>query len=281
MLWSRSGCEDSFPARAHLNFAAEDESDCGSEASCREDLEGPCLSEAFEGAGSSWPVALSRSGASGAVMSKVLEPDMEMLRGICLSSTLLGAGHLWRYSPKTFTTEQRMALYAKSTPIEELDMFISHTWWTPGWRKAVALHLQSTWHVILGSWAFCVSSAFALCLAGVLPLPFVYEANLAGFEGLCPMGCWILATGILGPLLASVASLYLPCRSPVCFVDVACIHQADTALMPLGRRGLLFQSQVSINRNMSSAQPRSPKPCTQLAQSLGLESATFRKNAHS
>ena len=161
---------------------------------------------------------------------------MEMLRGISLSSTLLGAGHLWRYSPKTYSTQQRMALYKRSTPIHHLDMFISHTWWTPGWRKALALHFQSTWHIVLGSWVFLVTSTFILCVTGVLPLPFIYQANLLGFQGVCPLGCWILLGGTLGPALVSLVSLYFPCRSPICFVDVACIHQEDKALMQLDLR---------------------------------------------
>ncbi|CAE7040204.1 amt-3 [Symbiodinium natans] len=237
------GCEQRFPAPAHFDFTAEHGSDCASVAG-REDLDiegvtmGACLSEAF-GQNSSEAIALSLSGiSSGAVRSKVLDPDLEMLRGISLTSTLLGAGQVWRYSPETFTSQQRMALYAKSKPIKQLDMFISHTWWTPGWRKAAALFLQSTWHLILVSWVLCVATTFALSVGGVLPLPFVYQANLGGFQGLCPMGCWILASGILGPLLVSFASLYVPCRSPVCFVDVACIHQEDPALMLRGVHGI-------------------------------------------
>ncbi|CAE7622848.1 amt-3 [Symbiodinium sp. CCMP2592] len=173
------------------------------------------------------------------VRSKVLDPDMEMLRGISLSSTLLGGGHLWRYSPQTFTTEQRMALYKKSKPMQHLDMFISHTWWTAGWRKAVALYFQSTASIIFAAWLFCIFMSFVLCITDVLPLPFVYQANLLGFTELCPMGCWILCSGLLGPLLASVFYIYLPCcTSPVCFVDVACIHQADQALMQRGVQGI-------------------------------------------
>ncbi|CAE7657252.1 amt-3 [Symbiodinium pilosum] len=117
-------------------------------------------------------------------------------------------------------------------------MFISHTWWTPGWRKALALHFQSTWHIVLGSWVFLVTSTFILCVTGVLPLPFIYQANLLGFQGVCPLGCWILLGGTLGPALVSLVSLYFPCRSPICFVDVACIHQEDKALMQRGVHGI-------------------------------------------
>ena len=75
------------------------------------------------------------------------------------------------------------------------------------------------------------------------------------------MGCWILCSGLLGPVLASVSYLYLPCcKSPVCFVDVACIHQADHALMQLGLDGAAFSIGAS---------PASPAflscSCTQLA----------------
>ncbi|CAJ1428208.1 unnamed protein product [Effrenium voratum] len=193
------------------------------------------MSESFQ-AHDSEPLALSLSGASELV--KVLEPDVDILRGVALSSTLTGAGRLWRYSPKTFSTQHRMALYAKSKPIDQLDMFISHTWWTPGWRKGLSLHLQSSWRIFLVSWAVFVTTSFVLCVTRVLPLPFVYEANLLAFQGVCPMGFWILASGTIGPALVSVVSLYLPSRSPVCFVDVACIHQEDKALMQRGVRGI-------------------------------------------
>lgn len=171
--------------------------------------------------------------------SSVLTPDLEIMRGISLSSTLSSGGHLWRYSPKKFSTEQRMALYSKSKPVEKLDIFISHTWWTPGWQKAAALYLQTAWPTLLVSWLLAISVAFVLSVTRILPMPFIYEANLVGFTALCPFGCWILCFGIFLPLLLSAVLLHLNChRSPLCFVDVACIHQEDSHLMRRGVQGI-------------------------------------------
>ena len=107
----------------------------------------------------------------------ILDPDLELFRGISLDSTLSLCGRVWRYSPKEFTTAQRMALYASSSPTNTVDVFISHTWWTPGWQKTLALFVQSTWCVVWTSWALAVLSALFLFMYDLLPAPLVYEAG--------------------------------------------------------------------------------------------------------
>ena len=51
--------------------------------------------------------------------------------------------------------------------------------------------------------------------------PPFFQANLLGFTELCPMGCWILGSGLLGPLLASLCYIYLPCCKSLCHSWVA------------------------------------------------------------
>jgi len=174
-------------------------------------------------------------------MVNTLDPDRDLLRGISLNRSLIYGGYLWRHCPTTRTTAQRMALYEKSIGADRLDIFISHTWWTPGWTKVVALFLQSTWHILLTSWAVAVLLISVLCIHDILPMPFSYEANVGGWTGHCPMGCWALVMGSFLPLMSSFAAIHVPrfCdRSPLCFVDVACIHQEDEVLMQRGLKSM-------------------------------------------
>ena len=62
-----------------------------------------------------------------------------------------------------------------------LDLFLSHTWHTPGWHKIVALSFQCGWRSTLALWCVVEIAAVILCLLDVLPMPFVYQANVAGF----------------------------------------------------------------------------------------------------
>lgn len=173
-----------------------------------------------------------------------LEPDFELLRGVRLNYTLAKGGHVWRRSAgrllhSTLTLEQRAKLYDLSQPTFDLDVFVSHSWATSGWRKIISLFLQSTWHVLLVSWIVVVLVTFVLTVEDVLPTPFVYQPNFMGFTEVCPMGCCILAAGSFIPTLLAVVWLHLPCPSlsPLCFVDVACINQ-DPELVRRGVYGI-------------------------------------------
>ena len=84
--------------------------------------------------------------------------------------------------------------------------------------------------------------AVALVRAALLPLPFSYApGNVALLESaVFPIGPWMLILSAAGTILGLICSPYLPhCRArDRCFVDVACIHQADEVLMKEGIKSI-------------------------------------------
>lgn len=61
--------------------------------------------------------------------------DAEILRGIELQKSLQRFGKLWRESPLDMKMEERTGLWGKSQPVNGYDIFLSHTWLTPGrWK---------------------------------------------------------------------------------------------------------------------------------------------------
>jgi len=171
----------------------------------------------------------------------VLDCDMDLLRGIRLQTTLRRGGYLWRCKPHKLTGLERMQFYRAGAPTKSIDIFFSHTWKTPGKWKALSLFVQGNWLSVVIAWVLTVFGAFWLCVFDLLPMPFFYEVNALGFKAQCPLGFWMLVLGMVASLLTPLASAYIPSHismSPVCFVDVACIHQADPKLMARGIYGI-------------------------------------------
>ncbi|CAE6966319.1 GIP [Symbiodinium natans] len=169
------------------------------------------------------------------------EVDTEIARGISLRRSLANFGRVWRYDPKTWTLEERMSLYQLSKKVPKFQMFISHTWWTPGRWKVLSLSFQCGWHYVLICWFCAIILSAVLCKAGVLPMPFKYQARIFGFNELCPMGFWVLATGFLATVLSLASVSILPHRchgNDMSFIDVTSIHQVDHMLMERGVYGI-------------------------------------------
>ena len=93
-------------------------------------------------------------------------------------------------------------------------------------------------------WLCGVVTAMVLCFADLLPMPSVYPADFENFKLDCSLGPWapraldlhqrlaeVMIFGVIGTFMGLLCPAW---RSPMCFVDVACIHQGDHALM---RRG--------------------------------------------
>ena len=112
-------------------------------------------------------------------------------------------------------------------------MFISHAWATPGRLKVLSLLLHMGWRIMLTSWALSTVLCFALCLLNILPMPFRFERTSLGVP--LPVGVWLTSAGCIFAILGLMVAPYMPaCTSDKCFVDVACIHQADAVLMQQG-----------------------------------------------
>ena len=178
---------------------------------------------------------------SGILNMPHFEVDADILRGIELEDSLRRLGKLWRESPLDLKIEDRTGLWEKSRPVQKYDVFLSHTWLTPGRWKVFSLLLQSGWKQMFAVWFFCISVVMTIGLLGWLPKPFLWRAGTLGFVTPTPFGPWMLATSFFSMILGLSVVPYMPawCRkSSVCFLDVACIHQTDKDLMARGVYGL-------------------------------------------
>ncbi|CAE7439947.1 miaA, partial [Symbiodinium pilosum] len=103
--------------------------------------------------------------------------DTEIARSISLVSTLQGFGWLWRVRPERMSHVQLDALWKTSTQADAYDVFLSHTWATPGHLKYLSLLLSSCWHQVFLAWALAAVLVMALYVLNLLPLPLRVPRN--------------------------------------------------------------------------------------------------------
>ena len=156
----------------------------------------------------------SQDGAHGSCIS--------VLRGVPVWSVLRGGGKLFDNSRGTERT------FRLSSEVSHIDTFISHTWSTPRWRKTITLCMQYNFSV-----AYLSAVTTGVVIAGLtsldlLPLMPVFSNSETPYFRTAPyatVSCWLVFFIVLYGF-ADVASA-LRLRSPVVFLDKACIHQAD------------------------------------------------------
>ena len=78
--------------------------------------------------------------------------------------------------------EQRVRLWDNSQPMEEIDLFFSHTWQTAGRWKYLVLLLETGNHCFLMAWVMAGLLMLVLCLMGTIPLPFEATTRVLDFE---------------------------------------------------------------------------------------------------
>ncbi|CAE7304519.1 unnamed protein product, partial [Symbiodinium sp. CCMP2456] len=174
-------------------------------------------------------------------LGKYAEVDVDIVRGISLRGSLSGGGRIWRYSPDTWTPSDRMSLYEMSKKVSRFQVFLSHTWWTPGRWKVLSLSLQCGWHYVLLCWCLSIALCTGLCIADVLPMPLKYKASIMGFTDLCPMGFWNVLVSCFATVAGVISVPLWPARcarSDISFVDVTSIHQEDQELKERGVYGI-------------------------------------------
>ena len=145
--------------------------------------------------------------------------------------------------------EQRVRLWQQSQPSEEIDMFFSHTWQTPGRWKYLVLLFETGRLCFMVAWVVAAGTMTLLCLLGAVPLPFEPTIQILDFEagvvliivicsrfglltlwehftggmsaantsngscpcqGVTPTGPWIMLSGTVASVLGLVASPYAP-----------------------------------------------------------------------
>ena len=172
---------------------------------------------------------------------RYLQVDDDLLRGVPLRSTLKTLGWIWRLSPYDVDEKVSRQLWHQSRRVPQLDLFLSHTWRTPGTFKVLALMVRCGLHSALCLWFLAVVSTCALYSSfGHVMMPFVVRTYALSWDEKSPYGLWLMVAGFLGLLVGFGCSPYLPARggSPLCFVDIACIHQTDLDLKQRGIRSI-------------------------------------------
>lgn len=163
--------------------------------------------------------------------------DRSLLRGIPLRESLRSCGSLWVTSPVELQDADRAGLWKKSRNVESLDTFLSHTWQTSGWRKFLALLMQSGTAWFLTGWVIGATLGAVLDIMDILPPTASYEC----MDGNCQRGIWIRCFGFFGSAIGLLASPYAPsffAGTQMCFLDVVSINQVDPDLMDRGIYGL-------------------------------------------
>ena len=152
-------------------------------------------------------------------------PHPDLLRGTHSSNILKGWAHVLKTKAGDAST------FALSTPLAMLDVFISHTWTTPGWKKGMNIllfvYLQTA---ILVSLLMLMLHVALSQLLDTTPLAHLHYVK--GHQVLrIPLGYGVL----YGPMVFCLA-LWVASRLPpsvieaMCFLDKCCIHQSDPQL---------------------------------------------------
>eukprot|EP00435_Cladocopium_sp_Y103_P054017 s338_g17.t1 len=164
------------------------------------------------------------------------------MRGVTMRDTLKGGGCMWYTSPSKLTLKQCENRWARSTPCESYDIFLSHTWMTQGVGKYLAISLQSGWSVAICFWAFGVALTVMLCIWQVLPVPAETPVKIAGQHVVTlPTAPWTIISSMTFLILGFLVAPYLPLlgrASDTCFLDVACVCQSDRELTERAVYGL-------------------------------------------
>ena len=165
--------------------------------------------------------------------TKAFEVDQEILRGIPLHWALRRP-QVWIWPRLHRRSHRSSKLWSLCLPTSKLDVFLSHSWRTPGRQKILGLLLHSCWLSALLGW--CLSTGLVLCLRlqGLLDEPFQRILSIAGVEYECGASYWLLLAGPVGLLGGLFVSLYFPLKSRLCFLDIACVHQGDEELLQRG-----------------------------------------------
>eukprot|EP00438_Fugacium_kawagutii_P006384 Skav214717 [mRNA] locus=scaffold2250:201058:202488:+ [translate_table: standard] len=148
-------------------------------------------------------------------------------------------GWYWRQQPGLMSEEQLEKVWHRARAAKRYDMYLSHTWHTPGYLKFWSLLLAFHWWMALLGCLFGAMSALLLYVADILPLPVLYNAPWEEFDKTCPMGPYAtILTSIFG-FSALLLSPYLAWGSKDdIFYDFACIHQTDDELRKRGIYGI-------------------------------------------
>ena len=145
----------------------------------------------------------------------------------------------------TLRREQTPLRRNKSRSVQHFDVFLSHTWHTPGKWKMLSLLMQAGWKWVIFLNGVIQVLMGILSVTEMLPVPFEYATQCPNFKTKVGYAPWALLLTFLSSILGLLSIPYLPegfatplAWDAVCFLDAVCIHQTDTGLMERGIYGL-------------------------------------------
>ena len=127
--------------------------------------------------GSASPGGLSGARTAVAAEAQLLLVDEAILRSVSLGSSFQGAGWIWRLQPDKMAENELEALWSLGKPGSRYDMFLSHTWHTPGRLKFRSLLLAFNWHYALLGCFLGVFMALLLYAIDALPMPMILRCT--------------------------------------------------------------------------------------------------------
>ena len=179
----------------------------------------------------------------GACMRKMaemrhMESDYQVMRGIPIHRALRQL-ELWT-SPHEIRRRDRSAqVWDLSDKVSSFDFFLSHTWRSKGRWKVLALTMQLGWFHGLLAWSVGVAVMLWLRALDIVTAPWHnIEYILAGRSFATELAPWTVLVAQACLVIGLRMSAYLPFQAKTCFLDVACIHQADPELFQRGIYGI-------------------------------------------
>lgn len=126
-------------------------------------------------------------------------------------------------------------VWALSARVSSYDMFLSHTWKTKGRWKVLALMMQTGWPHALLAWVVGLTAMLFLRVFDIVSGPWGHcSIWIDGKPVPVVLGPWIIISSGAFLVAGLLSSPYLPLKTQVCFLDVACIHQGRDDLFERG-----------------------------------------------
>ena len=145
----------------------------------------------------------------------------------------------WECRTKEWQREDRLRLWQQSQPMEQIDVFISHTWLAPSRSKFWYLLTRHGWFSSFLLWLMAASVSVILGAFQILPMTraiIIFEGQLHESPS---AGFWIFCLTLLAQAVGLCLSPHIAAPSTTtCFVDLMSINQADQDSVQRGIRSI-------------------------------------------
>lgn len=166
--------------------------------------------------------------------------DVSILRGVRIDKALMGCGATW--SSNAFPSPADAAYaFDMSTPVSQIDDFVTHDWQTSRWRKHLTfctIHNAriASFYAALVVALPAITGIPAIPLLGDCPTPYQIGDQTIEARNTPFLFAGLAVFWFLFFFWQSVQGVLLPSQVRHIFVDKFCIHQTDNFLK---KRGIL------------------------------------------